>query len=398
MKQYLFCRKLFLASLPLLLFAASCSDSGDGSNRYSDARPLNVKDSILLTNEETFTLKIFYAKGFNNMTSTVFTVEPADYKICKMTNKFCGMAGDSCIVYIELQSGEDFGNTTVKVKFHDILNKAEGGELDFNVVHKEKVVDAFVDNIGGVKIYMQYVEGGTSVLGMPEADSLRLVGTKDAEGDTTLLTPERIHKLYPLTTVKLEDFYMARTEVTCKLYKAVMGTVLHEQDDNERPAMLSLAEGRAFVKKLSELTGRNYRLPSRYEWEYAAKGGKKSKGYIYPGSNNIEDVAWTGNDYGGIRTNKPFFVGQKAPNELGLYDMAGNLAEWVNDSILKLYYKPDGELWLKQYLPVCKGGSNWINTSWCFYPWYIRYIGDWYWYQGIRLVISREDYEMKPVE
>ena len=399
MKQYLFYRRLFFVSLSLLLFAAGCSDnSGGSSNKYSGAKLLNVADSVLLTNDETFTVKIFYAKGLANMSSTALTAETSDYKICKVTSKSSAAADDSCLALITLEPGTDFGKATVKVRFYNIADNAESGEIDINVVHQEKAVGGYIDNIGGVKLYMQYVEGGTSVLGIPTTDSLRLVGTKEYRTDS-VLTPERIHQHYPRKKVSMEDFYMSRTEVTNKLYKAVMGTAKPGQDDDERPVVISFFECRDFTKKLSKLTGRNYRMVTRDEWEYAAIGGQKSKGYIYPGSNNLEDVAWSAHDFtgGGVPT-RPTFVAQKAPNELGLYDMAGNLYEWVNDSILHYYYM-DGKLWHTEYLYAGRGGSYEMpHYYWRFYPWHIKYLFATTNNYGIRLVISRKDYEMKPVE
>ena len=138
--------------------------------------------------------------------------------------------------------------------------------------------------------------------------------------------------------VTLSDYYIGETEVTCGLWKAVMGSVPSIQSkypDDYPIAHITLADCRQFVERLSELTGRYFRVPTEAEWEYAARGGKRSQGYTYAGSDDINEVAyWQGNvsrDDNGNIIHQPVPVKTRKPNELGTYDMTGNLCEWVSD-------------------------------------------------------------------
>ena len=158
---------------------------------------------------------------------------------------------------------------------------------------------------------MIFVEGGKFLMGNDD---------EDAFGDEQ-----------PIQEVQVSSFYLAKYPVTQALWKAVMGAdpnPSYFRGDDRPVEQVSWEEARDFIEKLNCLTGRTtYRLPSEAEWEYAARGGKQGKGYKYSGSDKLDEVGW----YRDNSHRETKSVGQKAPNELGLYDLSGNLWEWTQD-------------------------------------------------------------------
>ena len=172
---------------------------------------------------------------------------------------------------------------------------------------------------------MVKVQGGTFLMGA-------------VSGDAEAYDDER-----PQHSVTLSDFYICKYEVTQELWQAVMGstptynggwTDEYGKGDQYPAYRISWNDCDTFIQRLNAKTGLNFRMPTEAEWEYAARGGNKSQGYTYAGSNTIGDVAW----YTDNSNSKTHVVMQNTANELGLYDMTGNVWEWCSDWFSNTYY------------------------------------------------------------
>ena len=219
---------------------------------------------------------------------------------------------------------------------------------------KSEIKRDFTETVNGVSFNMIFVEGGKFMMGSEEG----------------------VYNEEPIHEVTLTDFLLAETEVTQELWWAVMG-------DSEKLAFkdcdrchdcdkcpvgtISWEYAQKFIEKLNKLTGKNYSLPTEAQWEYGARGGKNWKdGFTYSGSNNIDEVAW----YYKNSDEKTHPIKRKKPNQLGLYDMSGNVWEWCRDYYDANFYivknnvknsiNPENKLPNENNYKVLRGGS-WSN-------------------------------------
>lgn len=180
--------------------------------------------------------------------------------------------------------------------------------------------------VKGVSFRMKLVKAGTFMMGAtPEMED-------GADSDE-----------FPVHEVTLtKDYYMGETQVTQALWQAVMGKNPSKFKGNDQRPVESVSwnDCQDFIEQLNRITGEHFRLPTEAEWEFAARGGNESKGFRYAGSNDLDEVAWYIDN-----SNSPTSqVATKQPNELGLYDMSGNVWDWCADWYDEDYYKTSPEV------------------------------------------------------
>ena len=229
----------------------------------------------------------------------------------------------------------------------ETVTVSEQGQTEWTL-SVQKVPQTQTIIVNGVSFKMVAVEGGTFMMGCT------------TEQGNDCYADER-----PMHQVTVNDFYIGETEVTQALWKAVVGKNPSCFKGDDRPVEnVKWDDVQKFIRKLNQKTGKQFRLPTETEWEYAARGGNQSKGYKYSGSNtNINDVAWYSRNSGSITHS----VKMKNANELGLYDMSGNVWEWCQDGYSNYSSKPQTNPtgYPNSSSHVLRGGSCHCETRDC---------------------------------
>jgi formylglycine-generating enzyme required for sulfatase activity len=255
----------------------------------------------------------------------------------------------------------------------------ENGQKSSEATYKDGEVDGIViiwyeDGREIIPIIPEFVavEGGTFQMGSNRGDS-----------------DEK-----PVHSVTVSDFNISKTEVTFEQYDAFCDATGRDKPDDKgwgrgnRPVIyVDWQDAFDYCEWMSKTTGETYRLPTEAEWEYAARGGSKSKGYTYSGGNNLYAVAWYDNN----SRDKTHPVAQKQPNELGLYDMSGNVYEWCSDWYGDYSSSPqtDPQGSNSEEYRVLRGGGWLHHDSGCRVAFRLGYSPDGrYNFYGFRLVLS----------
>lgn len=230
------------------------------------------------------------------------------------------------------------------------------------VINSADVVYLYNDIATGIKDEQFTVKGVTFKMIAVEGGTFQMGATNEQNSDVNK-NEKPVHK------VTLSSYHIGQTEVTQALWKAVMGYNYSKfKGDNLPVECVSWHECQVFIQKLNALTGKHFRLPTEAEWEFACRGGNKKRSYNglkFSGSSISEDVAW----YSGNSGRKTHPVATKQPNELGIYDMSGNVAEWCQD-----YYgdyssegqtNPTYSTSIQWAFTVIRGGNYYDRASYC---------------------------------
>lgn len=302
--QYPFLGKSGTTQLYIVNSSGEFKRTGSGNIAIAQIKKLDLQDTRLIncTYSETAT-----QYGNNGSVQFETTKGEPDVEIITLGNGALDVNGDDNI---------NVGDVNYVLNL--ILNEEYEAKADVNTDDHVNVGDVntilaeiLAPSGSDISFKMVRVKGGTFTMGADDSDSEATASEK------------------PTHQVTLSDYWIGEMEVTEGLWKAVMGSNPSKvvKGDNYPVENVTWEQCNEFIAKLNQKTGQTFRLPTEAEWEFAARGGNNSEGYAYSGGNTVGDVAWYPDNAGSAK--HP--VGGKTANELGLYDMSGNVFEWVSD-------------------------------------------------------------------
>lgn len=309
------------------IVASDGYESEEGTVKLKAAAPSNLQITL---SKETNTI--------STSTNDVATQHIVRNQIVKFSGKVVDINGQPVIGAVVEETGTK--NISVTDIDGNFIIKAKSSSITVTVtflgcVPKQvKLTEGTKEEITLIEeTYKKQPSSSASSITIPVKDGISIEMVK-VEGGTFMMgaTPEMKNSWTeerPIHQVTLtNDYYIGKYEVTQSLWCALMdNNPSYFKGDNLPVEQVSWDDCQKFINELNDITGRKFRLPTEAEWEYAARGGKKSRGYQYSGSNKISDVAW----YSSNSEHKTQPVGLKLANELGLYDMSGNVDEWCFD-------------------------------------------------------------------
>lgn len=247
----------------------------------------------------------------------------------------------------------EFGIEGLETKrIYELILKRHSGGVSTNSINESLSSEIKSFDVKGITFKLVKVTGGTYNMGatgkqiaefgknnlkkhFPHLDTKYHYGSSNGSIEQVVGNDEK-----PVHKVVLDDYFIGITEVTQELWQAVMGKNPSKEKGASLPVTdVSWDDCKRFLKKLNKITGVQFRLPTEAEWEFAARGGIHSKNYIFSGADNLEEISWC---YGNSKR-RSHSVALKKSNELGIYDMTGNVREWCNDWYDTFYYRNSPE-------------------------------------------------------
>jgi formylglycine-generating enzyme required for sulfatase activity len=351
-------RKLFVSFITLLLFAAATTTTATAQETKPKLAVLVVgtDDWMIgdvlahLVGEELNRSKTYDVVTRENYVQNKLEALRRGYdsQVDYFLRLWATAQGISNLCLVTTTSGLNFSLKLLDVSSGEVL--CSGSSVEPNAVALKQLAWSLTGSMGDVctpsapvddytepeiGMKMVYVEGGTFRMGC--------AGTRDGgtDGVSSGFDGNCYSSEEPDHDVRVSSFWIGKYEVTQAQWETVMGTDIRDQRNkvstmnslygegsNYPMYYVSWDEATAFCAALSASTGKTYRLATEEEWEYAARGGSSSLGYVYSGSNTLGSVAW----HEGNASNTTHAVGGKSGNELGIHDMTGNVTEWCSNN------------------------------------------------------------------